>query len=29
MSVIYVIIDSEYEQMIKETLCGDKDDINV
>ena len=20
----YVIVDSEYEQMIKETLCGDK-----
>ena len=25
----YVIIDSEYEQMVKETLCGDKNDINV
>ena len=25
----YVIIDSKYEQMIKETLCGDKNDINV
>ena len=21
----YVIIDSEYEQMVKETLCGDKE----
>lgn len=29
LNTTYVKSDSEYEQMIKETMCGDKNDINV